>query len=174
MKLSRRAFASGIAGTALLGPALLRGQTPAPAALVQQPQFFNANQLETVAVIADIIIPRTDTPGARDALVHLHLDKILAASDAQTQGAFLEGLKWLDGYSSRAYSKPFPQLDPDAQVRLLREVSEGSKPELEPGKIFVGTAKRWTARIYYSTAIGYRELNKGGRVPAAYSSRTCA
>ena len=36
------------------------------------------------------------------------------------------------------------------------------------GRLFVQAMKAWTARIYYSTEIGEKELNKGGRVPASY------
>jgi len=172
MKFSRRTFAAGLAVSPLVharqSPAVSPGgeEKTSP---VFEPQFFDAHQLETVAVIADLIIPRTDTPGARDALVHQHLDGLLSENRADVQTAFLEGLWWLDGYSMRVHSRPFLELDSITQMATLSDLSAAASPDLKPGKDFVANAKRWTARIYYSTEIGIAELNKEDRVPAAYT-----
>ncbi len=173
MKFSRRTFAAGLAVSPLVrarpSPAVQPEAAEKSVVPAFDPQFFDAHQLETVAVIADLIIPRTDTPGARDALVHQHLDKILSENRADVQSAFLEGLWWLDGYSMRVHAHPFLQVNSKVQIAMLRDLSAAASPDLKPGKDFVANAKRWTARIYYSTEIGIAELNKHNRVPPAYS-----
>lgn len=177
MSLSRRAFATGVALTPLLKgkPAdtqaeLAQGQ----AASVQpwQAKVFDPHQLETVAVLAELIIPATDTPGAREALVHQHLDDILAASPETARNQFLEGLWWLDGYSLRTEAKPFKDVAPERQMQMLEALYDSPDPDLQPGRQFVRGMKTWTAKIYYSTEIGQRELNKGGRVSSSYA-RAC-
>jgi hypothetical protein len=67
------------------------------------------------------------------------------------------------------HSKPFLGLDPEQQRVLVQQLFESSTPDLETGRDFVLNAKELTARVYYSTEIGMRELNKNGRVPAVYS-----
>ena len=173
MSVSRRVFTSGLA---ILPLVKARPQAPEAQASSEQPspawqaRFFDEHQLETVAVIAERIIPATDTPGAREALVHQHLDSILADSPEAVRTRFLEGLWWLDGYCLRSEGKPFKELTPTAQTELLLRLHDSSEPDLEPGKNFVGLAKTWTAKIYYSTQIGEQELNKGGRVPSSYAT----
>jgi gluconate 2-dehydrogenase gamma chain len=179
MSISRRAFTSGFALIPLAGAALAApheqhvtdvSSPNAFDAARWQAQVFDEHQLETVAAVAEVIIPRTDTPGARDACVHLHLDHIFSDSPRIETVAFLEGLWWLDGYCLRKEAKPFKDLEFQTQTKLLAELHESSEADVAPGTAFVHLAKKWTARIYYATKSGQEELNKGGRVPSRYAS----
>jgi gluconate 2-dehydrogenase gamma chain len=174
MSLSRRAFAGGLALTPLV-KAKQQTEHSAPVATDAQPsgespRFFDSHQLETVAVVAELIIPQTDTRGARAAMVHEHLDRILALSPEAARTKFLEGLWWLDGYALRSGGKPFKDVAPTQQAEILTKLYDSSDADLRPGRDFVVLAKNWTAKIYYSTEIGQQELNKGGRVPEKYNS----
>jgi Gluconate 2-dehydrogenase subunit 3 len=177
MRLSRRAFTTGLAAVPLVKGNVHPGGPPTGALQIENPgrsewhaQVFDDHQLETVAMLVDLIIPRTDTPGARDALVQQHLDHILSESPDPVRTRFLEGLWWLDGYCLQTAAKPFKNLMPADQMRTLLLLYGTSEPQLQPGTTFVHLAKAWTAKIYYSTHIGEQELNKGGRVPSRYSS----
>ncbi len=172
MSISRRAFTSGLAIVPLARTKAPSAQPESPAAAEWRPQFFDDHQLETAASIAELIIPKTDTPGARDALVHQHLDRILAESPESEQTKFLQGLWWLDGYCLRSEAKPFQDVAPAQQIEILLHLYETSDPDLQSGTEFVQLAKTWTAKIYYSTQIGVQELNKNGRVPPVYT-RPC-
>ncbi len=138
----------------------------APAAWA--PQVFDGHQNETVIALTELIIPKTDTPGAKEALVNRHLDKLLADGPEAQRAAFIDGLNWLDGYALARHQKPFVACSPTEQTALLQSLSEGADPNLAPGRQFFRLAKGWTANIYYKTAIGFEELNKGGRVPKSY------
>lgn len=170
MSWSRRAFTSGLALVPVLGVKPQTAQTESPADVPSEwrAQVFDQHQLETVAMLADLIIPTTDTPGAREALVHQHLDHILADSPETERLKFLEGLWWLDGYCLRTAGKPLKDLPQPEQIKLVSELYESSEPDLKSGAQFIALAKTWTAKIYYSTQIGVQELNKNGRVPAHY------
>ena len=68
-----------VALAASLGsPVLARAAAEAIASDSYAPRALTPQQLEQVATIADEIIPRTDTPGARDAGVHRFVDTMLA------------------------------------------------------------------------------------------------
>ena len=45
-------------------------------ALSWTPSFLSTDQAKVVEVIADILIPRTDTPGALDAEVPAYIDRL--------------------------------------------------------------------------------------------------
>lgn len=79
-----------LAGAAVALPVL--GQAQSDAAPVYQPRLFSAEQLALIAQLADAIIPRTDTPGAADALVQLFIDRALSLRPASEQAAFRQGL----------------------------------------------------------------------------------
>src|SRR5882762_4913551 len=44
-----------------------------------KPELFDDHENQTLIALADLIIPATDTPGAKAALVNRHMDHILAA-----------------------------------------------------------------------------------------------
>jgi len=118
--------------------------------------------------MAEIIIPATDTPGAREAHVAEYLDLILADSPEPVRTTFLEGLWWTDGYCRNLTGRPFKDLPDHEQLRIVSELHDSSDESVATGGLFVRSMKAWTARIYYSTEIGEQELNKGGRVPASF------
>ena len=130
-----------------------------------KPELFDAHQNDTVVVLSELIIPATDTPGAKAALVNRWMDRILAAGPQEQRDAFLSGLAWLDGHAIAQHQKPFLRLTEAQQVEILKSIDGGSGP----GAQFFRMAKGLTSRIYYATEIGLRELNKGGRVPSTLS-----
>jgi hypothetical protein len=63
-----------------------------------KPQVLSKKELEQLAAVCEGIIPRTDTPGARDARVHEYIDVALSVENEAMQKRFREGLEWLDDY----------------------------------------------------------------------------
>lgn len=144
-------------------PALLSAQIPQGKAW--KPSLFTPAQDAAVLALTEIIIPATDTPGAQEAQVHRYIDLLLHDGPASERARFLDGLQWLDGYANKKNGKPFGKLTTAEQTAILTELDAEGPPELEKGHQFFRMAKNLTSRIYYSTAIGFKELNKGGRVP---------
>ena len=143
---------------------------PIPAdAAAWKPAVFDDHQNETVSILAELIIPATDTPGARQAQVNRHLDRWLDASPVEERTEFLEGLAWLDGFAIRRHQRPFRNCSAAEQSAILETLDAGGDSAVETGSLFFRRAKRLTASIYYATEIGYRELNKGNRVPASFA-----
>lgn len=143
------------------------------AALGQQvewkPLTLDAHQNQTVVVLSDLIIPATDTPGAKDANVNRYIDLFLTDGSEADRNRFLEGLGQLDGYAVRKFGKTFIDATKDQQITILKEFSAGTAGK--PSQNFFTQAKMLTSRIYYNTAIGFRELNKGGRVPRTFACK---
>jgi hypothetical protein len=121
------------------------------------PSFLDDHQNETVIALTDAIIPATDTPGAKAALVNRYIDLFLRDGNASQRSRFIAGLSFLDGRAIETHGHPFVHLAAAQQTGLLRSIETHE---------FFRLAKNVTANIYYNTQIGYQELNKGGRVPA--------
>jgi hypothetical protein len=134
-----------------------------------QPLTLDAHQNETVILLTDLIIPANDTPGAKAANVNRYIDLFLTDGDSEQRESFLAGLGWLDRFAHDSHGKPFRELTRDQQTALLRQLDQGAAPE--PAAGFFRMVKTMTSRIYYATAIGFRELNKGGRVPSTFACR---
>src|ERR1700682_2059489 len=78
--------------------------------LPEQPvlRTLNPHQNATVTTIAEIIIPQTDTPGAKAARVNEFIDLILTEwYDEEEKSVFLTGLTEVDAHSQDLFGKDF-------------------------------------------------------------------
>lgn len=136
-----------------------------------KPLLFDRHQSETVATIADLIIPRTDTPGARDAKVHEYIDLILKEGAAERRSRFIQGLGWIDGQAIRQHGKPFIGIAPAEQIALLKAMDGATNEVMQGGADFFRQIKQLTVQGYYTSKPGIDELNKGGAVPAGFGCK---
>ena len=87
---------------------------PPPEQLVQ-PQFFNAHSFRTIAAIAELIIPKTGTPGAIAARVPEYIDLVVGRS-LDHQLLVADGLRWVDAEAVRNAGKSFVELLEDGDA----------------------------------------------------------
>jgi hypothetical protein len=130
-----------------------------------KPRFFDEHQNKTVVVLTELIIPETDTPGAKGALVNRFMDLLLSDQDADKQKPFLEGLAWIDGRSLELHGKPFVALSVEQQTAMLTPLADpaNSTPEDQPGARFFQDLKDATIYAYYTSQAGMeRELEYAG------------
>lgn len=82
--------------------------------------------------LVDLILPETDTPGARAAGVPRFIDKLLADWMEDTERAhFLAGLADVDARAERQHGAPFVDLDAAQQTALLEELDREAFPPYE-------------------------------------------
>ena len=122
------------------------------------PKFFDAHQTETVIALTDLIIPATDTPGAKGARVNEWIDKFFADGRMDERSQFLEVLGSVDAAALNRHGMPFAKCAKQEQIDILTALDKSNDR-------FFRQAMSMTSRIYYATSTGYQELNKGGRVP---------
>lgn len=137
-----------------------------------KPSFLDDHQNETLIVLSDLIIPATDTPGAKSALVNRFLDKLMASERESTQREFLSSLAYLDGESMRQYKAAFVHLPKDRQSELLtflaypHSLSRWGEPVVEmEGHSHFQRLKQWVASAYYNSEAGLKELGWDGTFP---------
>lgn len=169
----------GATGTALGAQTLIAAApaaSAAPASVAAQaaggsawkPLLFDAHQNETVTALSELIIPATDTPGAKAARVNEYIDLILHDGDLERRHSFIKGLGWLDGHAIAKHNAPFVNCTGDEQTAILKSLDGAEGEDLQPGAGFFRQVKQLTVDGYYSTKIGIDELNKDGRVPESY------
>jgi hypothetical protein len=134
-----------------------------------RPAALSSAQNETVILLTELIIPATDTPGAKAANVNRYIDLFLSEGPASERDRFLSGLTWLDDYSVKEAGAVFAKLPPAKQAGILERLDAG-EDSLPEGNQFFRMIKSMTARFYYQTAIGFKELNKHG-VPGGFGCK---
>ena len=129
------------------------------------PKVLSAHQHQTVAVLAELIIPQTGTPGAKAALVDRFIDTLLGEAERSDRERFLSGLSWLDGRSQALYRGNFVAASPAQQVELLTKLSTEASAEDRTGVDFFNAIKAMTITGYYTSEIGLRdELGDNGQL----------
>jgi hypothetical protein len=138
-----------------------------------KPAFLSDHQNQTLIVLSDLIIPETDTPGAKTALVNRFLDLLLAAETHDAQQGFLNSLAYLDGEARSRYGNALIYLPQETQVELLEFFAypnsletwgEGQTGE-QAGHNHFENIKGWIARIFYSSEAGMKALGWNGEAP---------
>lgn len=124
-----------------------------------KPKFFDAHQNETLIALTELIIPATDTPGAKAALVNRYLDLRYNEETPERQQEILQALAWFDGRSISVHGKPFVSLSESQQKALLEPLAgaANSKPEDEAGMKAFELMKELTIFGYYTSKIGLDE-----------------
>ena len=93
-----------------------------------QPKTLNNQQAELLAEICETILPKTDTPGAKDALCHRYIDEMLTSFYTKDkQNYFTESLQIFDDKSKSKYSKAFVALNTNEKEEILSILANEAK-----------------------------------------------
>jgi len=124
-----------------------------------KPLFFSDAEFAVVERMTDLIIPSDATPGAREAGVAEFVD-FMIAHDRERQYKFRTGITWLNAHSERLLGHPFAELSQEQQITILEPLAYKAKHREgeEDGREFFGIMREMTATGFYSSEIGYKEL----------------
>ena len=169
-----RALAAGAAAAwvdSLSALAAQHAHSPAAqAAIAAQewtPRVLNPRQNETITTLTELIIPQTETPGAKAARVNRFIDAVLQQAKPADRDSFLRGLAWMDERSRTQFRTDFVAATPAQQTELLTTLSksDGETAELRAGVQFFRAIKSMTIDGYYTSEIGLRqELGDNGQL----------
>jgi glucoside 3-dehydrogenase (cytochrome c) hitch-hiker subunit len=141
-------------------------QTTASAA-AWSPSALTPRQNEAVIALTELIIPATETPGAKAALVNRFVDHVLSTADPKERSEFVRGLEWLDDRCRARVGRDVAGASAaELTAALTPLAAEGAAAaEDAPGIAFFRAIKSMTITGYYTTEIGLRqELGDDGRM----------
>lgn len=89
------------------------------------PLVLDATQRAIIAEVAEIIIPRSDLPGAKDVGVPAFIESMLKDTLlTEEQEHFLSGLEDFETQARRQYGMPFLRLEPERRVAFVQSVQD--------------------------------------------------
>jgi hypothetical protein len=149
---------------------------------------LNPHQNATVVTMTDLIIPETDTPGAKAVRVNEFIDLILTewAHEDERQ-KFLSGLEDIDKRSNVIFGKNFIDGTPVQQEAVLSELDQRYAIDREDRAAhpyvrrphnaeftgdFFGVVKRLTLYGYYTSEVGFTQELRKQIIPGAYHGCT--
>lgn len=174
---------STMAGVMVGSPTLrvIAGEVPTASA---SRVVLQGHQPEMVRVLAEMIIPATDTPGAIEAGVPRFIEMMVADWYTDTErGIFLDGLAALDASCRNAYGQDFLGCSVEQRVAALSEAEKnaaGYVSPLPPGFLaamaklidertpFFAKLKELTVVGYFSSEVGATEFLEYNPMPMRY------
>ena len=176
--------ATAILGYAITGPALagiLNGCQATPG-LAFRPEFFSADQATLVAALTEIIIPRTDTPGAIDAGVPMFIDRMLKEIYLkESQDVFLKGLSDFDNGARERYNKAFMDCSDEEKLAYFKNQHDAVMDKGGSGysgsfwaateknsKPFMVELKELTLLGFFTSELGATKVLQYNQVPGPY------
>ena len=145
---------------------------------------FTAHQDATVATMAELIIPATDTPGAKAARVNEFIDHIVADwYSGEERARFLAGLADVDVRTQSQFQKNFADASPAQQSEILRALGvemahataalaaaprgyRGSTPDPEDNFYFM--FRQLTLTGYFTSEVGFTLQLKKVIIPGRF------
>src|SRR3984885_10296991 len=88
---------------------------------------LSPEQNKQVVIMTDLIIPETDTPGAKGAKVNEFIDLLLTEwFETEEKQRFLQGLSTIDSASRKRFSADFVSCTPVQQAELIKQFDDGA------------------------------------------------
>jgi hypothetical protein len=145
-------------------------QARAQVAQSTAPKTLDPHQNATVTTISELIIPATDTSGAKEAKVNEFIDLLLTEwfDPAETK-EFLAGLTDVDACSKEKFSAAFIDCTPTQQTEVLKQLDAAAMDfaakqkqamrmhAAPPPMNFFYQLKKLTLAGYYTSEIGFSQ-----------------
>lgn len=138
-------------------------------------RVLDAQQDATLGVLTDLILPATDTPGAKAAGVNAFIDLLLAEwVEPEDKERFLKGLADVDARARTAFGKDFLQGTADQQTALLVALDDEAarwkaSPEATRGPEPFYRMLKWVTLFgYFTSEVGALQEEHYAIIPGRY------
>lgn len=131
---------------------------------------WTESENELLVALTEIIIPKTDTPGAREAGVAAFILKFVADCEAkEKQILFKTGLETVESRAKSQFNKSFLDCKPDEQIAIVKrmnaEATDGTRLKNDS---FFYMLKHLTFVGYFTSEIGATQALRYEAVPGRY------
>ncbi|CAN5674741.1 gluconate 2-dehydrogenase subunit 3 family protein [soil metagenome] len=129
---------------------------------------ISAKQEQLLAELAETIIPKTDTPGAKDISAHLFALKMLDdCSSKEDQDKFVKSLASFESLTKKDLGKSFTEATAAERSKLLAQLeAQKDVAQKDDAVQFYGrmkglTVQAYTSSLFYLTKVQVYELIPG-------------
>jgi hypothetical protein len=129
--------------------------------------FFTETERKKIDILVDIIIPDDDISGsATDAGVPDFIEFMMKDFPG-FQNRMRGGLMWLDHECRARYDLDFLNTNPDQRIQIINEIAfpDVANENLNYAVRFFTSLRNLTVTGFYTTAIGFEDLNYLGNRP---------
>ena len=129
--------------------------------------FFTPEEMATITILADIIIPRDQFSGSASEAKVPDFIEFIVKDKPEHQVPMRGGLRWLDLQSLKHFDKPFANLDTTQQLQMVDKIAYPLKTKAEDkqGSAFFSLMRNLTISGFYTTPMGVEDIGYMGNRP---------
>ena len=170
---------AALMGGAISAPALmgvLSGCSPKKPEAGWKPEFLTQEQGALISDVVDIMIPRTDTPGAVEIGVPAFIDKMLKdVYGPDDQKRFMDGLAAFTARAQSEFGQAWSKLSTADRTKLIQQVHDEAlkaehaddKPDRSSRRPFILMTKELTLLGFFTSEPGATQVQQYVAVPGA-------
>jgi len=138
-----------------------------------QPDFFSNDQATVIAELAETILPKTKTPGAKDLKLDRFIDQIIKqVLSKEDQQLFLKGMDAFEAEAKELNGKSFIDSSPEQRTKLLTKLEQETQ-KTTPSIWGFSTQKEVAPLTFYRktkelTLLGYFTSKEIGKEVLVY------
>ncbi len=135
------------------------------------PDFFDIDQAKLITELSEIIIPATDTPGARDVGVPKFIESIIRdVYSEENRIYFLRGMTAFSAQAEKEYGKVFTDMNADQRTEFVKKLNDDAiiNSDNYDKTPFILTVKELTVGGFCTSEAGATQVLKYDKVPGAY------
>lgn len=137
-----------------------------------KPSFFSVDQIDMLAEVAERIIPKTDTPGAKDALVHRYMDEAINNNfTKEEQEQAMQAIGVFDQMANEKYAKKYVNIadsEKDAILQTLADQAKAAKKSGDNSPQIFPRLRELVAAGYFTSEVGATKALVYDPVPGPY------
>jgi hypothetical protein len=128
---------------------------------LEKDKFFTPEEIKTITVLADIIIPADEHSGSASEAKVPEFIEFIVKDMPKYKTPMRGGLRWLDLHSSRLYDNRFTDCSGKQQLALIDQIAypEKAAPEMSQGVAFFNLMRNLTANGFFTSKIGIKDID---------------
>lgn len=132
--------------------------------------LFAPSDIAFMDEIAETILPKTTTPGAKDAACGAMMAVMVAdCYELKYQAVFFDGLKQIKASAKQQFDKDFMQLSAVQKHELLSALDQQAKQAIvNPLPHFFTLIKQLTLMVFFTSKVGATEVLRYVAIPGRY------
>lgn len=146
------------------------GRTPEEQAIIeelQEQEFYTEEEMKTIAVIADIIMPGDDTHKPASEVGVPEFIEFITKDIPEHKIPMRGGLRWLKNESHKRYEKDFLEISESDRIEIIEDIAYPAdvKPEFSQGAQFFSRIRNLVTTGYFTSKEGIDYLGYVGNRP---------
>jgi len=134
---------------------------------LQEETFFTAEEMATITILSDIIIPKDEVSGSATEAKVPDFIEFIVKDMPENQTPMRGGLRWLQLESLKRFDKSFSDITDKQRIEIVDDIAYPKKVKsgMQPGVSFFNLMRDLTCTGFYTSEIGVKDIGYAGNTP---------